>query len=346
MFNLDLVSDGEEVKEIQATQFGKILHVDSMDFLRSLDDSCVDLVFTSPPYDILTQKKYGNKQGQVYQDWMLEFGKEFYRVLKETGSLVIDLGGGWTQGAPTKNLYEYRLLLNFVDEIGFHLAQDFFWWDPSRLPTPAQWVNIERVRAKDAVNKVWWLSKSAKPKADNRRVLQEYSKAMELTLLKGTNTGKRASGHDVSEKFHINNGGSIPPNLIAVSNSISQDSYSEFCKEHGFITHPARIHSLIPEFFIRMLTDDGDSVIDPFAGSCVTGAVAERLLRNWVCCDTNEEYLLGALGRFINLESDGEKLDKRRDYVITAPNFARHKRPKNVPLALQSQFNLFENEGD
>ena len=334
------------MKEIKTTGLGKILNVDSIDALKSLDEGTVDLIFTSPPYDILTKKKYGNKQGQEYQEWILKFGYEFYRVLKETGSLVIDLGGGWTQRAPTKNLYEYRLLLNFVDEIGFHLAQDFFWWDPSRLPTPAQWVNVKRVRAKDAVNKIWWLSKSEHPKADNSRVLQEYSKAMELTLSKGTNTGKRASGHEVSEKFNINNGGSIPPNLIAVSNSISQDSYSNFCKEHELIIHPARIHALIPEFFIRMLTDEGDFVIDPFAGSCVTGAVAERLKRKWICCDTNEEYLLGALGRFVNLESDSEKLDKRRDYVITAPNFGRYKNSKSVPLALQSQFNLFESEGD
>lgn len=236
--------------------------------------------------------------------------------------------------------------MNFVDQIGFHLAQDFFWWDPSRLPTPAQWVNVERVRTKDAVNKIWWLSKSDNPKADNRRVLQEYSKSMERTFSKGTNTGMRASGHEVSEKFNINNGGSIPPNLIAVSNSISQDSYSNFCKEHELTVHPARIHSLIPEFFIRMLTDEGDWVIDPFAGSCVTGAVAERLQRNWVCCDTNEEYLLGALGRFVNPDTDGKKLDRRREYTIKAPNFSRYKKSKALPLALQSQLDLFDGDGD
>jgi len=332
------------LEKIKNTNFGKILHTDSIEYIKTLDEDSIDLIFTSPPYDIIRKKKYGNKQGDDYQDWILNFGKEFFRVLKNTGSLVLDLGGGWTQGSPTKNLYEYRLLLNFVDKIGFHLAQDFFWWDPSRLPTPAQWVNVERVRAKDAVNKIWWLSKTANPKADNKRILQDYSKAMELTFLRGTNAGKRASGHEVSENFQINNGGSIPPNLIAVSNSISQDSYSTFCKENDLTIHPARIHSLLPEFFIQMLTDPGDSVIDPFAGSCVTGAVAERLKREWVCCDSNKEYLLGALGRFINLESDAEKFDKRREYTIAAPNFSRNKAHNRKPLALQSQFNLFENE--
>ena len=334
------------MEQIKNTNFGKILHTESLGYLKTLEEDSIDLIFTSPPYDIIRKKKYGNKQGDDYQNWIADFGKEFFRVLKSTGSLVLDLGGGWTQGSPTKNLYEYRLLLNFVDEIGFHLAQDFFWWDPSRLPTPAQWVNIERVRAKDEVNKIWWLSKTENPKADNKRILQDYSKAMELTILRGTNAGKRASGHEVSENFHINNGGSIPPNLIAVSNSISQDTYSTFCKENDLTIHPARIHSLLPEFFIQMLTDPGDSVIDPFAGSCVTGAVAERLKRDWVCCDSNKEYLLGAIGRFINLEGDAEKFDKRREYTIAAPNFSRNKVHNSIPLALQSQFNLFDNEGE
>ena len=146
------------MKIIKTTKFGRVLNVDSMEFLQTLEENSIDLIFTSPPYDIITKKKYGNKQGQDYQDWILGFGKEFFRVLKETGSLVMDFGGGWTQGTPTKNLYEYRLLLNFIEEIGFHLAQDFFWWDPTRLPTPAQWVNVDRVRVKDAVNKIWWLT--------------------------------------------------------------------------------------------------------------------------------------------------------------------------------------------
>ncbi len=165
---------------------------------------------------------------------------------------------------------------------------------------------------------------------------------MEITLAQGTNTGTRASGHRVSDNFSINNGGAIPPNLLAVSNSISKDSYSDFCKENELVIHPARIHSLIPEFFIRMLTDEGDLVIDPFAGSCVTGAVSERLERRWVCCDTNEEYLLGALGRFADLEVDAARLYVRKEYTISAPNFSPSRKPKKIPLALQSQFDLFD----
>ncbi len=332
--------------QVKTTQYGKILCCDSIKYLKGLSSESIDLIFTSPPFDIISKKEYGNKRGHEYQKWFLEFGHEFHRVLKQTGSLVLDLGGGWTDGVPTKNLYEYRLLINLVDHVGFHLAQDFYWWDPTRLPTPAQWVTIKRVRAKDAINKLFWFSKSPNPKADNRKVRQEYSKAMRVTLAKGTNVGKRTSGHDVSEHFHKDNGGSIPPNLLAVSNSISQETYSQFCEDSGINTHPARIHSLIPEFFIRMLTDEGDEVLDPFAGSCVTGAVAERLKRNWVCCEINREYLTGALGRFIDLEGDGEKLLRKREYTISAPNFLRQNESKRIPLALQEQFSLFDDIGE
>lgn len=335
---------GRKMREIKTTSFGKILHVDSIEYLKTVADDSLDLIFTSPPYDLVTQKKYGNKQGDEYQTWIIEFGYQFHRVLKHTGSLVIDLGGGWTQGSPTKNLYEYRLLLSFIDKVGFHLAQDFFWWDPSRLPTPAQWVTVDRVRVKDAVNKVWWLSKSHNPKADNRKVLQAYSKSMEIALRNGTNTGTRASGHTVTDNFNNNNGGSIPPNLLAVSNSISSDSYSQFCKKHELDIHPARIHSLIPEFFIRMLTDPGDNILDPFAGSCVTGAVAERLKRKWICCDTNEMYLLGALGRFIDIEHDGQQLLNKHEYTIRSPNFIRKHDHSIKTLALQNQYDLFDGD--
>jgi site-specific DNA-methyltransferase (cytosine-N4-specific) len=183
-------------------------------------------------------------------------------------------------------------------ECGFHLAQEFLWWNPSKLPSPAEWVTVRRVRVKDAVDFVWWLSITPWPKASNRRVLTPYSGAMHSLLKNGYKPKLRPSGHDISGKFLINNESSIPPNLIAVPNTESNSYYLRYCKEHGLNPHPARFPSEIPEFFIRMLTDPSDLVIDPFAGSCVTGEVAERLKRKWICVDIVEDYLKGALSRF------------------------------------------------
>jgi len=183
-------------------------------------------------------------------------------------------------------------------EFGFHLAQEFFWWNPARLPTPAEWVTVRRIRVKDAVNCIWWLSPTPWPKASNRRVLQPYSDSMKVLLEKGYKPMLRPSGHDISDCFGTDNGAAIPPNLISLAHTESNSAYIRYCREHGIVPHPARFPTEIPEFFIRMLTEVGDLVVDPFCGSCATGEAAERTRREWVCCDLVEDYLKGALGRF------------------------------------------------
>jgi DNA modification methylase len=192
-------------------------------------------------------------------------------------------------------------------EFGFHLAQEFFWWNPSKLPTPAEWVNVRRVRVKDAVNCVWWLSPTPWPKASNRRVLIPYSDSMKGLLKNGYKAKLRPSGHDISEKFSRDNKAAIPPNLIAVANTESNSAYLRYCEKKGIKPHPARYPAELPEYFIRMLTDKGDFVLDPFAGSCVTGEVAERLNRKWICLEIIKEYLESAISRF-----NGEILDRKR----------------------------------
>lgn len=280
------------------TRLGRMLHGDSLDYLRDQDDSSVDLVMTSPPFGLVRKKDYGNVDADDYCEWFKPFAKEVYRILKDTGSFVLDIGGAWNAGIPTRHLYHFKLLIMLCEEFGFHLAQDFYWWNPSKLPTPAEWVNIRRIRVKDAVNTVWWLSKTPWPKCSNRRVLQPYSQAMKSLLLNGYRAKKRPSGHDISAKFSRNNGASIPPNLIAVPNTESNSYYIKYCMDRNIPVHPARYPAELPEYFIRMLSDPGDLVLDPFAGSCVTGEVCETLGRRWACIELDGDYLRGALGRF------------------------------------------------
>ena len=280
------------------TKHGKIYLGDSLDVLAGLKPGSVDLVMTSPPFGLVRKKEYGNADAHEYLDWFRPFAGQFRRVLKQSGSLVIDIGGAWMPGQPTRSLYHFKLLLMLCEEFGFHLAQEFYWWNPSKLPSPAEWVNVRRIRVKDAVNTVWWLSLSPWPKASNRRVLQPYSPSMKGLLVKGYKAKKRPSGHDISENFAVNNGAAIPPNLIAIPNTESNSFYLRYCQTKGIKSHPARFPAALPEYFIRMLTDQGDFVFDPFGGSCVTGEVADRLKRKWVCSELVEEYLTGALGRF------------------------------------------------
>lgn len=215
------------------------------------------------------------------------------------------------------------------EEYGFHLCQEYYWWNPSKLPTPAEWVNIRRIRVKDAVNCVWWLSKSPWPRASNRRVLSPYSDSMKDLIKNGYTPKTRPSGHVISEKFGRDNGGSVPPNLLAIANTESNGTYQDHCRQRGLEIHPARFPSALPEYFIRMLTDANDVVVDPFGGSCVTGMVAESLSRRWVCIEMNASYLAGALSRFS--APCQSSADKPSTYSIHTPCSMRIDEG-NVPL--------------
>jgi site-specific DNA-methyltransferase (cytosine-N4-specific) len=302
------------------TNLGEIYLDDSLHILTQMPDNCLDLIVTSPPFGLIKKKKYGNEDSANYLDWFKPFAQEFYRVLKPSGSLVIDIGGSWNKGTPTRSLYHFKFVVMLCEEFNFFLAQDFYWWNPSKLPTPAEWVTIRRIRAKDSVNTVWWLSKTEFPKASNVRVLLPYSDSMKDLLKNGYKAKERPSGHKISTKFSINNGGAIPSNLLAIANTESNDAYTAYCKENNITIHPARFPSELPEFFIRMLTNKDDIVYDPFGGSCVTGAVCERLGRRWICSELMEDYLKGAVGgRFGNIP---EQEPNKTIYSIHNPSAA------------------------
>jgi DNA modification methylase len=293
-------------RRFHRTKYGAMYLGDSLGLMeRSMEPNSVDLIMTSPPFGLVRKKSYGNEDADEYLEWFRPFAEGFNRVLRPKGSLVIDIGGSWKPGMPVRSLYHFELLVMLCREYGFYLCQEHYWWNPAKLPTPAEWVNIRRVRVKDAVNTVWWLSKTPWPKASNRRVLAPYSEAMEYLLKNGYRAKMRPSGHDISENFSKRNAGSVPPNLLAIANTESNGRYQVYCKENAIEPHPARYPAALPEYFIRMLTDPNDTVLDPFAGSCVTGEIAESLGRRWICCELDEQYLLGARGRFAG-RSDGK----------------------------------------
>jgi DNA modification methylase len=279
-----------------STRRGRAYQGHALDVLRRLPAESVALVMTSPPFALQRKKAYGNVTAAEYVDWFWPFAEEIHRVLRPDGSLVVELGGGWNPGSPTRSLYQYDLVLRLCKL--FHLAQDFYWYNPSRLPTPAEWVTIRRTRVKDAVNVIWWLSKSENPQADNRRVLRPYSRSMRRLLKDGYKAARRPSQHDIGPHFRRDNGGAIPPNLLTVPNTRSHDEYLHRCRAAGAQIHPARFPREVPEFFIRFLTEPRQLVLDPFAGSNVTGQVAEMLDRSWVSIEINADYVAGSMLRF------------------------------------------------
>lgn len=285
------------------TRNGACYHGDSLALLARLPEACVDLVVTSPPFALLRQKSYGNRDQAEYVDWLCGFGTEVRRVLRTTGSFVLDLGGAYQRGVPVRSLYQYRVLLKMCDEVGFFLAEEFFWHNPSKLPSPIEWVNKRKLRAKDSVNTVWWFSKSEWPKADVTQVLVPYSARMK-TLLKNPaafyKPKDRPSGHDISRHFGSDNGGAIPSNLLQIPNTESNSTYLRLAKLVGHTGHPARFPAALPEFFIKFLTTENDLVLDMFAGSNTTGRIAEQLGRRWIAMELEPEYVAGSALRFMD----------------------------------------------
>jgi site-specific DNA-methyltransferase (cytosine-N4-specific) len=269
--------------------------------LRTIPAESVDLVVTSPPYALEFKKEYGNVAKDKYVDWFKPFGCEIRRVLKPEGSFVLNIGGSYNQGSPTRSLYHFKVLLMLCEEVGFHLAQECFWYNPAKLPSPAEWVTVRRQRVKDSVEYIWWLAKQPFPKANNRKVLTEYSADMKRLLKRGYRPKQRPSGHVITAKFGSDQGGAIPVNVIERGNNESNSGYIRACADAGYKAHPARFPRAIPEFFIKLLTDEGDVVLDPFAGSNMTGATAESLHRRWLAAEIKEGYLLASRVRFSSL---------------------------------------------
>ena len=317
---------------VYETDLGSAYCGDSLKILRSRPFEAhrgkVQLAFTSPPFPLNTKKSYGNLQGEDYIRWFAKFAPLLRDMVTEDGSIVIEIGNAWMPGEPVMSTHVLEAFLRFLKKGDLHLCQEFIWYNPARLPSPIEWVNKERVRVKDAFTRIWWMSPTTRPKADNRKVLREYSPSMRRLIDTGRyNAGARPSEHHIgAESFKADNNGAIPPNvggvdalpsldrvitpkgfaeyleettnLLKAANTLSSDGYRRFCLERDAPIHPARMPSTLVEFFVKFLTDEGDMVLDPFAGSNTTGAVAQALGRRWLSVEADWIYVAHSIGRF------------------------------------------------
>lgn len=286
----------------------------------------VDLILTSPPFPLNRKKKYNNLQGKAYSKWLKEFAPLFKQFLKPKGSIVMEVGNSWKAGKPVMSTLAVESLLGFLKAGSFNLCQQFVWYNPARLPSPAQWVTVERIRLKDSHTHLWWMAPSERPKADNRRVLVPYSDSMKQLLQTQTyNSGRRPSQHHIGKKSFLKNNkgaiagsllkiehddsdnGNVPGTVITLANTHSSSDYQDFCRVHEIELHPARMPIRLAEFFINFLTEPGDLVLDPFGGSNTTGAAAERLGRRWIAIEPHRDYVRGSRGRFKKVSSANGK---------------------------------------
>lgn len=308
--NMPLMGQGAAAYE---TSLGAAFCSDSLEWLPTLADGSVALAITSPPFALLRPKAYGNEVEDAYLEWLLRFARALRPKLAEDGSFVIDMGGAYQRGVPARTLVQWKFLIRVVEELDYTLAQECYWNNPSKLPSPFEWVNKRKLRLKDPVNTVWWFGKTAWPKADTTRVLTPYSDRMKKLLVDPEayfTASERPSQHFVSNNFR-DNGGALPSHLLTIPNSESNGAYLRACKLAGAPGHPARFPEGLPEFFIKLLTDPGDLVVDFFAGSNTTGAVAERLGRRWQSCELDRSYVAASAFRFLEGPSEAKRVYER-----------------------------------
>lgn len=319
--SLEIASSAESsVAEVAyQTGLGTMIHGKIEDALVShhLQDQKgkINLIVTSPPFPLVRKKRYGNETGEAYLQWLEALATPLADLLADDGSIVIEIGNAWEEGAPIMSTLPLEALIAFKRAAKLNLCQHVICHNPARLPSPAAWVNLKRARLKDSFTHVWWMSKAEFPKADNRRVLNPYSKDMKKLLERQSyNAGTRPSGHVISKSgFLTDHGGSIGPNVLDLAGEHYPESllkytgtgwdagYRSHCKKNDLPCHPARMQSSLSAFFIQFLTDENDLVLDPFGGSNTTGSVAESLNRRWIAVEAERDYVDGSIGRFPDL---------------------------------------------
>jgi DNA modification methylase len=289
---------------LYTTPLGEAYLGDAASLLKHVPDGSVDLVLTSPPFALARPKGYGNKSEADYADWFLPFASEIKRVLAPRGSFVLEMGWAYTPGRPVRSVYNVKTLLRLCEEQDWVLAQEFYWYNPAKLPSPAEWVTVRKIRVKDAVSPIWWLAKTDDPRADwtGVRLDTDLEELPDPTRDPGSlwfGDESLPGAQDME----------LPTNLLAIANTGSNSWYQRCCRGLGVEAHPARFPERLPAFFIRGLTEPGALVLDIFSGSNTVGYAAQALGRRWAAFEEKAQYLAASAFRFLpppNLEAAGK----------------------------------------
>jgi DNA modification methylase len=294
---------------LYTTPLGEAYAGDALGLLRQPPAESIDLVLTSPPFALVRKKAYGNEDAEHYADWFLPFAAEVRRVLRPFGSFVVELGWAYQKGRPVRSLYNIETVLRLCKEQGWVFIQEFYWNNPSKLPTPVEWVARRRIRVKDTVSPLFWLAKVANPKADwtgvkppgrdprkgRSRTEGPVLASADIPAILLWNGPPFDAYPDLSTLDFV----AVPTNVITLANTDSNSQYLRYCRAVGITAHPARFPARLPGFFIEGLTEPGDLVADIFAGANMTGAASEKLNRRWLAFELNRDYLAASAFHFL-----------------------------------------------
>jgi DNA modification methylase len=240
------------------------------------DGTQVDMIFTSPPYFSMRKNYSGNDDGEVgsihvddYADWFLGFTEKFLKILKPNGSFFLNINDKIDNGVVHPVLDELKYKMR--QQGWFLVAKPYIWYKKNAMPTNCTY------RAIDRYEYVFHFSNSNKPKfrADNCRV--PHADVTKRRFENPVTTISSRDGVYESKKKTLNEKGSLPHNVIITSS-----------ESNPSILHPAPFHVDLADWFVRIGTDEGDVVLDPFSGSATTGVASLKNDRKYIGIDLIE----------------------------------------------------------
>jgi site-specific DNA-methyltransferase (adenine-specific) len=248
---------------------------DCKEVIKKIPDNSIDLIFTSPPYADQRKSTYGGIHPNKYVEWFLPLAKELFRVLKPSGTFVLNIKEKVTEGE--RSTYVMELILAMREQ-GWLWTEEFIWHKKNCYP--GKWPN----RFRDAWERLLQFNKDKKFAMYQDEVLVPMGDWAKTRLRKLSDTDKRRDNSKVGSGFGknisnwINREKAYPSNVLHLATECSNKKHSAAFPEE------------LPEWFIKLFTQQGDTVLDPFMGSGTTNIVAQRMKRNSIGIEIIEEY--------------------------------------------------------
>ncbi len=252
---------------------------DCLEIMRSMPDNCIDLIVTSPPYADARTHTYGGISPDDYVDWFKERAEEMYRILKPTGSFVLNIKEKAVEGE--RHTYVLDLILSMKREVGFRWVEEYIWHKTTAAP--GKW----KYRFRDAWERIIHFSKTSSVKMNQDAVKVPIGNWTEARLknMSKNDRERRNSGtrSGIGRKISAWEGKKrVYPSNVLHKSPVAHNT-----------GHSAPFPDWLPDFFIKLFTDEGDIVLDPFSGSGTTFRVAAQLGRTPIGIEINPEYIKG-----------------------------------------------------
>ncbi|MBN2893445.1 MAG: site-specific DNA-methyltransferase [Bacteroidales bacterium] len=254
----------------------KILEGDSLDVLKTLSDNSVDLIVTSPPYADNRKNTYGGHPPNKYNEWFLPISKELKRVLKPTGTFILNIKEKVTDGE--RNTYVLELIIKMREQ-GWLWTEEFIWHKKNSFP--GKWPN----RFRDSWERLLQFNKEKKFAMYQDAVKVEIGDWAKDRLNKLSETDKKRDNAKNGSGFGKNVSNWLGKETVYPTNVL------HLATECNNKNHSAAFPNSLPEWFIKLFTKENDTVLDPFAGSGTTLFVAQSLRRNSIGIEIVSEYV-------------------------------------------------------